>query len=183
MSARIWFYYANEQQVGPVSLDELMDAIADEVVKKTDYVYKEGFSDWKVLAEVDEIPKVKSGLGAPPPPPKKNEGRNWDRAVLKERVVAHNDLKVITGVINNISIAGLFLETNEHVFEINDAIKLTLKEGKGLGKPLHLKGVVVRQARDPRKETGYGIELRGLDKNTRDRIDEYIKRHQDKKAS
>jgi hypothetical protein len=94
-------------------------------------------------------------------------------------VVAHNASHVATGHISNISVTGLYFETPDSVFALNDEVKITLKEGRGLGKPMHLSGVIVRQSRgDARDAAGYGLELRGVDEAARARILDYIKRHQ-----
>ena len=178
---RVWFYYARDAQVGPVKEAELKTALAEGLLSEKDYVYREGFSDWKLLKDVPEfkISGVRSQpiARAPIKPPSSSDKRSGNKRVsIKEHVVAHNDTHVATGLISNISVSGVFFETADSVFSLNDEVKLTLKEGKGLGKPMHLRGVVVRQCRDGLP--GYGLELRGLDEASRARIQEYIKRHQ-----
>ena len=179
---RIWFYYARDTQVGPLKEHELKAAIADGSLTEKDYVYREGFSDWKSLKDVSELKATpvssEPAARAPIKPPtavrdKRSAGK---RVAIQELVVAHNDTHVATGLISNISVSGVFFETADSVFSLNDEVKLTLKEGKGLGKPMHLRGVVVRQSREGLP--GYGLELRGLDEASRTRIQEYIKRHQ-----
>lgn len=176
-SERIWFYFAKEVQVGPLRESELKQVIGEGTVGADDFVYREGYGDWKQLKDVPEL-----GRGIAPAsvrkPTKVSDKRNKGRVAINELVVAHNDAHVATGLISNISITGLFFETPDSVFTLNEEVKLTLKEGKGLGKPMHLRGVVVRQARDARFPVGYGLELRGLDESSRGRIAEYIKRHQ-----
>jgi len=181
VNERIWFYYAKEVQVGPMTETELKAAIAEGTVQSTDYVYREGFADWKTLSDVGELlPPVKSHLIAVPAAPAAQEplSRRAPRAQMQELVVAHNDSHVATGHIRNISISGIYFETEDAVFQLNDEVKLTRKEGKGLGKPMHLKAVVVRQARENGLHIGYGLELRGLDEASRSRILEYVKRNQ-----
>ncbi|NBO37491.1 DUF4339 domain-containing protein [bacterium] len=179
LNERIWFYYANEQQVGPMTENELRSAISSGTLKGTDFVYREGFTDWRPLAEVNELSQpAKSHLVSVPISDHSNQGRRAPRAAIQELVVAHNDQNVATGHIRNISISGLYFETGDAVFKINDEVKLTLKEGKGLGKPMHLRAVVVRQARENGLHVGYGLELRGLDETSRARIVDYVKRHQ-----
>ncbi|NBX15792.1 MAG: DUF4339 domain-containing protein [Proteobacteria bacterium] len=184
LNERIWFYYANEAQVGPMTEQELRLAISEGALNSSDFVYREGFADWQALSSVDELGHAapQSHLVSVPiqhaQPKDDKPARRAPRAVISELVVAHNDNFVATGHIKNISTSGLYFETEDAVFKINDEIKLTLKEGKGLGKPMHLKAVVVRQAREKGLHIGYGLELRGLDENSRARIAEYIKRHQ-----
>lgn len=179
LNERIWFYYAREEQVGPMTEAELRAAIADGTLRDADYVYREGFSDWRPLSEVSELrAPPKSHLVSVPVGENANQGRRAPRASIQELVVAHNDSSVATGHIKNISISGIYFETEDAVFKVNDEVKLTLKEGKGLGKPMHLKAVVVRQVREKGLHVGYGLELRGLDETSRSRIIDYVKRHQ-----
>jgi hypothetical protein len=179
LNERIWFYYANEEQVGPMTELELKTAIAEGTLADSDLVYREGFPDWRVLGEVSELREpVKVPLASIPISSSAAKGRRAPRAMIHELVVAHNDTHVASGHITNISTTGVFLETEDAVFKMNDDVKLTLKEGKGLGKPMHLKAVVVRQARENGIHIGYGLELRGLDETCRSRIVDYVKRHQ-----
>jgi len=186
LNERIWFYYAKEEQVGPMTEGELRAAIADGSLQSVDYVYREGFSDWRPLSEVTELSENTKApqshlVSMPVNQPEAadtSHSRRAPRAMIHELVVAHNDNFVATGHIRNISVSGLYFETEDAVFKLNDEVKLTLKEGKGLGKPMHLKAIVVRQAREKGLHVGYGLELRGLDETSRSRIADYIKRHQ-----
>lgn len=180
---KVWFYYAQEKQVGPLDLPALLEAISDGTVSPTDYVYKEGFSDWQLLQDVPELssPGVSRKTVSTRDSVSSSEKvkRNGDRLPIHELVVAHNGSHVATGHLSNISVSGVFFETHDTVFELNDEVKITLKEGRGLGKPMHLSGVVVRQTRDAGRDgPGYGLELRGIDEAARGRILDYIKRHQ-----
>lgn len=180
---RVWFYYAQEEQVGPLNMHALMDAIADGSIGADDYVYKEGFVDWKPLKDVPELSspgatrKTVSSRDAGSSP--EGAQRKGERLPIHELVVAHNGSHVATGHLSNISVSGVFFETPDAVFALNDEVKITLKEGRGLGKPMHLAGIIVRQARDAGRDgAGYGLELRGVDESARSRILDYIKRHQ-----
>lgn len=178
VSDRIWFYYASEKQVGPMSESELRGFIAKGDVADIDYVYREGFPDWKLLKDVPELRRPGQVASMPPPAPPERRAKSI-RVPINELVVAHNDVHVASGHLKNISATGVFLETKDNVFSVNDEVKLTLKEGKGLGKPMHLKGVVVRHAAEGGGGVkGYGLELRGLDEAARSRIAEYIKRNE-----
>ncbi len=180
INERVWFYYAGEEQVGPLLLGELHDAISNGEITERDYVYREGFGDWKLLSDVPELHQMDSGtfqdnaatqLSTP-------EKRGDLRVSIKERVVAHNDSLVASGALTDISISGVFFQTTQQCFSVNEEIKITLKEGKGLGKPMHLRGTVVRSAHGTGKQPGYGLELKNLDDHTRASIVEYVKRNQ-----
>lgn len=176
MSSAQWFYYSNDKQVGPVSEAELKVAIVDGKINVHDYIYTDGYSDWKMLKEAPEYSKY-CQVGAVPPPPG-NSGKlpNRPRAKLQENAIAHNDQSLAKGAILNISTTGVFFETKDNVFKVNEEIKLTLKEGKGLGKPIHLKARVVRHAKDTDK-SGYGLELKDVDDKVIERIDDFVKRN------
>ena len=79
--------------------------------------------------------------------------------------------------VSSHSLKNTFLETPDNVFELNDELKLTLKEGRGLGKPMHLKAVVVRLVNQAGMK-GYGLELRGIDETIKAKISEYVKKNQ-----
>lgn len=183
-SRRIWFYYASEVQVGPMTFDSLRDAILNGEIARDDYVFREGFHDWRKLGDVDELAEV---LGAAAPAPVSNPGertvrsrdrRIQPRAPISDSVVVHNDNNLTSGLVTDISASGIFLETSDNCFRLNDEIKITLKQSKGLGKPLLLKGTVVRHTRTGKSGFGYGVELMNLDERTRASIAAYVKRNQ-----
>lgn len=185
--ARVWFYYARGRQVGPMPLRNIREAIADGSLTPEDYVYRDGFRDWKQVNEVPEILELAKGAAASSDLDSTtdvSQGDNHEerrieaRAAIHELVVAHNDTKIAKGNIVDISATGLFLQTDTMCFSINEEIKVTLKEGKGLGRPLNIRGVIVRQANDSRHGQGYGLEIRNIDEKTRHRIIDYVKRNQ-----
>jgi hypothetical protein len=169
---RIWYFYNGEAQVGPISEEELRSLISDKTVAPNHHVFRDGFENWKLLADVPELinPLGNIELNSPK--------RTAPRAPIHELVVAHNDRHIASGTIRNISLTGLFFETTDSAFKLNEEIKLTLKEGRGLGKPVNLRGIVVRSSQDEKFPRGYGLELRDVDENTQARIVDYIKRHQ-----
>lgn len=170
-SKRNWYFYNGEAQVGPISEEELREQIVQKTVAPNHYVFKDGFENWKLLADV---PELLSTNKEPPQKPK----RIAPRAPIHELVVAHNDRHIASGTLRNISITGVFFETEDSAFKIQEEIKLTLKEGRGLGKPLNLRGVIVRSVQEGANPKGYGLELRDLDDQTQARIVDYIKRHE-----
>jgi hypothetical protein len=211
-NARIWFYFAAEAQVGPLSFQELEAAVHDGVLSHQDYVFRDGYKDWVFAKDVPELQvafqlsSTVASSGAVQNAQKNsdrvtnvssattaklsvvqdddenriNPGVRAMRVVMEERVVAHNEQRVTSGKIENISTSGLFFNTNEEAFALNESIKVTLKEGKGLGKPVQLQGVIVRKSsfgEGNKKFFGYGLELRSIDDAARGRIEEYISRH------
>lgn len=169
---RVWYFFNGEAQVGPVTESELRDQIRDKTLVANHHVYRDGFEDWKLLANVPELMKYVTQEDAFP------VKRTAPRAPIYELVIAHNENHIVSGTLRNISLTGLFFETPDQTFAINEEIKLTLKEGRGLGKPMNLRGIVVRRSQDDRFAKGYGLELRDLDDKTQERIIDYIRRHQ-----
>lgn len=174
-NSRVWFYYVNDEQVGPMTFAELREAILSGVISSENYVYRESFPDWKLLGEIPELHPDRLGAMV-----KKSsrEKRMHKRVAIQERVVAHNDEKIASGSLSDISLSGIFLTTQTRVFSINDEVKVTVKEGRGLGKPMHLRGIVVRQSEQGASGFGYGIELKHLDPKTRQSIINYVKSSQ-----
>ncbi len=168
---RIWYFYNGEAQVGPMSESELRNLVADKTVAPNHHVFREGFENWKLLADVPELSNPLENI------PLEAPKRTAPRAPIHELVVAHNDRHIASGTIRNISLTGLFFETHDSAFKLNEEIKLTLKEGRGLGKPVNLRGVVVRSSQDEKFPRGYGLELRDVDDAIQARIVDYIKRH------
>lgn len=51
----MWYYSENNQQLGPVSEDELKQKARSGSLKPTTLVWKDGMSDWKPIAELPEL--------------------------------------------------------------------------------------------------------------------------------
>ena len=60
-----YFYAVNNQQIGPVSFDDLKLAFASRKVNAETLVWKQGLSNWIALKEVAELQNL---LGSMPPP-------------------------------------------------------------------------------------------------------------------
>lgn len=185
---RVWFYYANKKQIGPLPLSDLKTAVRASSLGPDDYVYREGFPDWKKLREVEELsdsgwasePTLKILQATQKSPSGGSKGSNRrasDRAPVEELVLAHNDEFIVAGSLTDISPSGVFFETERPIFSVNDEIKLTLKEGRGLGKPMNLRGTIVRQTIQQGRGIGYGLELLNLDLKTRAYIVDFVKRN------
>jgi hypothetical protein len=51
----MWYYSANNQQLGPVSEEQLKAMARSSSLSSQTLVWKEGMSDWKALGEVAEL--------------------------------------------------------------------------------------------------------------------------------
>jgi hypothetical protein len=61
-----YFYAANGQQAGPVTLEQLKALFANRTVNKDTLIWKQGMSGWTALNQVEEL---KAFLGGSVPPP------------------------------------------------------------------------------------------------------------------
>lgn len=61
-----WFYSRDGQQYGPVSMSELKNLAASDVVQPNDYVWREGMANWVLATQVAGI--FEPGAAPPPPP-------------------------------------------------------------------------------------------------------------------
>lgn len=77
----MWYYAQNNQQMGPVSEEELQSKLRGGILVGTTLAWKEGMSDWKPVSEIAELasalmsagPSVSehvpaSGMARPPQP-------------------------------------------------------------------------------------------------------------------
>ena len=63
-TAMNWYYLLNEQQVGPVTVDEILEKVSEGVISRETYVWREGMAEWLPYANVaNEI----SQAGTPAP--------------------------------------------------------------------------------------------------------------------
>lgn len=51
----MWYYSENNQQLGPVTEDELKQKARSGSLKPTTLVWKDGMSDWKPISEIAEL--------------------------------------------------------------------------------------------------------------------------------
>ena len=67
-----WFLAVNDQSVGPLRASDILERIAAGSVTYFHYVWKEGFTDWKRICDVEELQsaKPKAPTKRPPPMPK-----------------------------------------------------------------------------------------------------------------
>ena len=61
-----YYYAANGQQAGPVSIEQLSALFANRTINKDSLVWKQGLQDWTPLKDVEEL---KAFLGGNTPPP------------------------------------------------------------------------------------------------------------------
>lgn len=64
-----YFYAANGQQVGPVTIEQLKMLFANRTVNKDSLVWKQGMANWAALKDVEELKAFLGGNTPPPLPP------------------------------------------------------------------------------------------------------------------
>ncbi|MBN2210239.1 MAG: RDD family protein [Sedimentisphaerales bacterium] len=55
MNQAIWYYLVGEQQVGPVSFEDIKTKVTEGVVAPESYVWREGYSDWVKAWQVQAL--------------------------------------------------------------------------------------------------------------------------------
>jgi hypothetical protein len=50
-----WFYYHNNKQEGPMTLEQLKNLVVTGQLNHTSYVWTKGFADWKLIKDVSEL--------------------------------------------------------------------------------------------------------------------------------
>jgi hypothetical protein len=50
-----WFYYHNNKQEGPLTLEQLKELVINGQLNHTSYVWTKGFADWKLIKDVHEL--------------------------------------------------------------------------------------------------------------------------------
>ena len=78
----IWYWMNHDQREGPCSQQELMVLLKKGSLDESTMVWKEGFSEWKSLGNIDEL------LLPPPIPPtlvaNENDNKGVGKKVLKD---------------------------------------------------------------------------------------------------
>ena len=64
-----YFYAANGQQAGPVTIEQLKALFANRTVNKDSLVWKQGMANWTTLKDVEELKTFLGGNTPPPLPP------------------------------------------------------------------------------------------------------------------
>ena len=72
-----WFYSKGDDNFGPFSIDEMQEYADDGTIESVDLVWRDGWAEWKVATEVEELglaeptPSDDPPVGPPPLPPKR----------------------------------------------------------------------------------------------------------------
>ncbi len=185
-----WFIYAHDTQFGPFSQAELQQSLQSQNIAETDFVWRQGFSNWKPLKEVDELADAlesmrptKKNTQAPPPVPsgKKAERRRSPRKPLVAKLFIHNEKDLVIAMCRDISMGGMQVLTDRIPGELGEKIKLNVSpNGPGAAKSTDAdefkgfvaEGEIVRILEDGR---GFSFRFTKLSPEAKKAIDDYLK--------
>lgn len=166
--------------MGPFSDAQVRQLLTIKMIAQDAFIFKDGWKDWRSIAEVFS----NSGEGAasmPPPPPASSEKmelaveqalapqqqtgnhQRMARVGIKGRVIAHNNGRVVISGGINISASGIFVETEVENrapgFQVGEQIKLTIK-ADDLSYPFNVVAEMMRFNTDSSNHpTGYGMKF------------------------
>ena len=141
MSEFSWYVYQSGQQMGPFSDVQVRQLLTIKMISQDAFIFKDGWEDWRSIAEVFGADKSPPPMPAPPQldadnskrpqrkqqkqvkqakqtkPTKQTRQKNQSkqqrmaRVGIRGRVIAHNNGRVIISGGINISASGIFVET------------------------------------------------------------------------
>lgn len=173
MSERVWYTYQDEKQLGPFNQDQVKQLIVTKTITPNSFVFKVGWKDWVLLRDV----LAEFDMGTPPPPPVRfaeEAGKRPPRASIHGRVIVHNDGQLVLGSGVNISSTGIFIETPDLIFKLEEKLKLTCQV-QGIKSSFNVTAQVIRFNDDSKMPVGYGLRFLDLDSEIEEAINQLIK--------
>jgi Tfp pilus assembly protein PilZ len=161
MTEKVWFVYQNSKQLGPFDTAEITQMLSSNMILDIAFLFKAGWKDWRPLEECQSefalIPTL-----PPPPVSASNRRKDAPRASIEGRIIIHNNGDLIMAKGVNISVGGIFVETQEALFKLGEKLKLTCSIDQ-FSKPFNVICKVVRFNNDPAHAPGYGLVFVELD--------------------
>ena len=166
--------------MGPFSDVQVRQLLTIKMIAQDAFIFKDGWEDWRSIADVFGNSK-EGAASTPPPPPSAGEKMKLEveqalapqqqsgnqqrmaRVGIKGRVIAHNNGQVVISGGINISASGIFVETEiENTapgFQVGEQIKLTIK-ADDLSYPFNVVAEMMRFNTDSSNHpTGYGMKF------------------------
>jgi len=173
MSDQQWYIYQQAQQVGPFADEQVRQLITNKMIAQDAYLFKVGWKDWRPIEDCfGEL-----GVGDAKSQPASAQRRaGAPRATIQGRVIVHNNGQLVIGTGVNISTNGIFVETRDEIFKIEEKLKLSVR-CDGIKQPFNVIAKVIRFNTDSRFPIGYGLKFENLDPKVRDEIDGLVKAH------
>ncbi len=89
-------------------------------------------------------------------------------------MIVHNNGQLVIGVGVNISTTGIFVETRDEIFKLEEKLKLSVRVD-GIKRPFNVIARVIRYNSDVRFPSGYGLKFENLDPKIKDEIEGLVK--------
>jgi len=117
-----WFYQQNEQQIGPVTIEELINLLIQKIVDKNTYVWSEGMENWQQLQNIPDLKMAALAAHVPLRP---------------TSVTVLGILNIVFGSLNllctPIAIVGLMVPQPNSPFQMGPGMKIYTAFGAILG--------------------------------------------------
>lgn len=182
MSEQSWYIYQNEQQLGPFTTDQVNQLSVSNMVAEDAFLFRAGWEKWRPIKECSqELDNTKKTTGANAAK-SSLDNRQKPRALVKGRVIVHNngDIDFTSGV--NISETGIFIHTKNSYFKVGDNIRVTIQV-KQLSKSYNTSAKVVRHNEDERWNVGFGLMFMNADSGLIKEIQEMFAEEDDMPTS
>ena len=159
MSEQVWYLYQNDQQVGPFDTEQVTQLFVNKMISYDGYIFKVGWKDWRPLEEgFEELGIEKPADTNTDEETAEKRKVNSPRCSVSGRVVVHNNGQLTIGKGVNISATGIFVETTDQLFTLEEQLKLSVR-CDGLNYPFNAEAEVIRYNTDPRWPVGYGLQF------------------------
>ena len=123
---RIWYVHQEKKQSGPFTSEEVSQMVNEDKILHDAFLFKAGWRDWEplegCLKELKLDPSVHKQLEQEKPPERR---RNGPRASVSGQIIVHDNEKISVAEGVNISVSGIFFETQEKHFKVGETLKLT----------------------------------------------------------
>jgi hypothetical protein len=170
MSEQHWYIYQQSQQVGPFGDEQLRQLLTNKMIAQDAYLFKVGWKDWRPLEDCFE----ELGINGKAPPASTQRRAGAPRASIQGRVIVHNNGQLVIGAGVNISTTGIFVETRDEIFKLEEKLKISVR-CEGIKKPFNVTAQVIRYNQDPRFTVGYGLRFENLDPKVKEEIEQLLK--------
>ena len=168
-----WYVYQASQQSGPFASTQVTQMMSTKMIAQDAYLFKVGWKDWRPLEDCLEELGVKGSTEVPSAEATLNRRSAAPRATVAGRVIVHNNGQLIIGSGVNISSTGIFVETQEQIFNVGEKLKLSVRLD-GFVKAFNVIARVIRYNSDARFPVGFGLSFENLDRHIKDDIDRMI---------
>lgn len=172
-----WFVLKAENKYGPFSLLEVVRMLQEKNIFEYDYIWNQGMSTWKRIAEVEEFKPDKIRALKESGVPDVTEvffRRRHARAKYGCSILVHNNKKVWKGESIELSSGGAGLVIENMDFNPGQTLFLHFKPGDGVPPFNAICTVVSKQMPIPGKTTvRYGVKFTSINRNVQDAIRDF----------